>query len=57
MAWGAKRVQELGGDALRIRYGEDVVSVQSLDGGKTVTVISRIQETGELRTRNASRLC
>ncbi|CAE7095548.1 unnamed protein product [Rhizoctonia solani] len=56
MAWAANRVRELGGDALNVRYGEDVVSVQSLDGGKTVTVISRIQETGELRTRNAKTL-
>ncbi|KEP51179.1 L-ornithine 5-monooxygenase [Rhizoctonia solani 123E] len=56
MAWAASRVQELGSDTLSVRYGEDVVSVQSLDGGKTVTVISRVQETGELRTRNAKTL-
>ncbi|CUA68502.1 L-ornithine N5-oxygenase [Rhizoctonia solani] len=56
MAWAANRVQELGGDALNVRFGEDVVSVQSLDDGKTVTVISRVQETGELRTRNTKTL-
>lgn len=56
MAWAAGRVQELGGDALNVRFGEDVVSVQSLDGGKTVTVLSRVQGTGELRTRTARTL-
>ncbi|KAH7341529.1 L-lysine 6-monooxygenase (NADPH-requiring)-domain-containing protein [Rhizoctonia solani] len=56
MAWAANRVKELGGDALKVRFGEDVVSVQSLDGGKTVTVTSRVQETGEVRTRNAKTL-
>ncbi|KAJ1307785.1 hypothetical protein OPQ81_001871 [Rhizoctonia solani] len=56
MAWAAKHVQELGGDALNVRFGEDVVSVQSLDAGKTVTVLSRVRETGELRTRNAKTL-
>lgn len=54
MAWAATRVLELGSDALSVRYGEDVVSVESLDGGKSVTVRSRLRETGELRTRNAS---
>ncbi|KAF8753270.1 L-lysine 6-monooxygenase (NADPH-requiring) [Rhizoctonia solani] len=56
MAWAATRVRELGGEALRIRYGEDVVSVQSLDGGKTVTVTSRVRETNEVRIRNAKTL-
>ena len=56
MSWAASRVQELAGEALNVRFGEDVVSVQSLDGGKTVTVISRLQETGELRTRTAKML-
>ncbi|KAG8741742.1 hypothetical protein FRC10_002520 [Ceratobasidium sp. 414] len=51
MAWAATRVLELGGKALSVRYGEDVVSVESLDGGKTVTVRSRSRETGDLRIR------
>lgn len=55
MAWAATRVLELGGDALSVRYGEDVVSVESLDGGKSVTVLSRLRETGELRIRKASK--
>ncbi|KAG9089450.1 hypothetical protein FS749_001322 [Ceratobasidium sp. UAMH 11750] len=56
MAWAATRVLELGGEALSVRYGEDVVSVESLDGGKTVTVRSRLRETGVLRTRIAKTL-
>ncbi|KAG8740979.1 hypothetical protein FRC12_015830, partial [Ceratobasidium sp. 428] len=56
MAWAATRVLELGGDALSVRYGEDVVAVESLDGGKSVTVRSRLRETGELRTRTAKTL-
>ncbi|KAG9120805.1 hypothetical protein FRC07_003558 [Ceratobasidium sp. 392] len=56
MAWAATRVLELGGDALSVRYGEDVVSVESLDGGKSVTVRSRLRDTGELRTRTAKTL-
>jgi L-ornithine N5-oxygenase len=55
MAWAATRVLELGGEALTVRYGEDVVSVESLDGGKSVTVRSRFRETGELRIRTASK--
>ncbi|KAG9102474.1 hypothetical protein FRC06_001981 [Ceratobasidium sp. 370] len=56
MAWAATRVLELGGEALSVRYGEDVVSVESLDGGKTVAVRSRSRETGGLRTRTAKTL-
>ncbi|KAG9107654.1 hypothetical protein FRC07_008599 [Ceratobasidium sp. 392] len=56
MAWAATRVLELGGNALSVRYGEDVVSVESLDGGKSVTVRSRLRETGELRIRTAKTL-
>ncbi|QRV90036.1 L-lysine 6-monooxygenase (NADPH-requiring) protein [Ceratobasidium sp. AG-Ba] len=56
MAWAATRVLELAGDTLSVRYGEDVISVESLDGGKTLTVCSRLRETGDLRTRNAKTL-
>jgi len=56
MAWAAARVLELGREALRVRYGEDVVSVETLDGGKSVSVRSRLRETGELRIRTAKTL-